>query len=200
VSQASGCTYALNPTSASVAAGGGTGTFTLTAGAGCAWSIGSSAGWLAVTSATSGTGSATVAWSAAANTGAQRSANLTVGGATFLVTEAAATASAAAIATLSSSSLSFGTQKVGKISVMKSVTLTNTGGGTLTIVSLTSGGANPGDFGRSGTCAVNTALGAGQSCTLQYTFTPTAAGNRSANLAVATSASTVSLGLAGRGR
>ena len=57
------------------------------------------------------------------------------------MTEAAATASAptvapAAVATLSATSVSFGNQKVGTTSAAKTVTLTNTGGGTLTIGSL----------------------------------------------------------------
>ena len=204
VSQGSGCTYTLNPTSASVGASGGTGSFTLTTGTGCTWSIGSGATWLVATSATSGTGSTTVNWSAGANTGAQRSANLSVGGATFMVMEAAATAPSptpsAAVATMSASSLGFGTVSVGKTSAAKSVTLTNSGGGTLTIASLTAGGANPGDFARAGTCAVNTALTSGQSCTLQYTFTPSAKSTRSASLAVGTSAGTANLSLSGRGK
>jgi len=200
VSQASGCTYVVSPTSVSVIAGGGTGTFVLTAGAGCPWSIGSSAGWLTASSATSGTGSATVAWSAAANTGAQRSANLSLGGATFIVTEAGLTTSSTGIATLSVSALSFGTVKMGRTSGMKSLSLTNSGGGTLTIAALTPGGANPSEFVRGGTCAVNTTLAVGQSCTLQYIFAPAATGNRSAALAVGTSVGTVGLSLSGRGR
>ena len=205
VSQASGCTYSLSPTSASVVAGGGSGTFTLTAGAGCSWSVASSASWLTVSSATSGTGNATVSYSVAANTGAMRTANLSVGGRTFLVTQAAATTTTttttttvAAKATLSSTALNFGNQKVGTTSAVKTVTLTNSGGGTLTIASLTSGGANPGDFLRSGTCAVNASLAAGTSCTVQYMFKPSAAGNRSASLAIGTNAGTVSLSLAGK--
>jgi hypothetical protein len=35
----------------------------------------------------------------------------------------------------------------------KTVTVTNTGSGVLTLGTLTMGGANPGDFTRSGTCA-----------------------------------------------
>jgi hypothetical protein len=80
------------------------------------------------------------------------------------------------------------------------VTLTNSGGGTLTIASMTSGGANPSDFTRGGTCAENTALAGGQRCTLQYTFRPTAKVPRSATLAVVTSAGAVNLSLSGRGR
>jgi hypothetical protein len=78
--------------------------------------------------------------------------------------------------------------------------LTNSGGGTLTIASLTPGGANPSDFVRGGTCAINTALAGGQSCTLQYTFAPAATGNRSATLAIGTGAGAVSLSMSGRGR
>jgi hypothetical protein len=200
VNQASGCSYGLSPTSASVAAAGGSGSTTISAGASCAWNAASSASWLTVSSAGSGTGSATIAYVAAVNTGAARSANLTVGGATFLVTQGAAvTSSAAAAATLSASQIQFGNQQVGKKSRSHSVTLTNSGGGTLTITSLTAGGANPADFARSGSCAVNTALAGGQSCTLQYVFAPAAAGARSATLDVGTTASTVTLSLTGTG-
>jgi hypothetical protein len=115
-----------------------------------------------------------------------------------MVTEAATVS--AAVAKLSSTSLSFGKVRVGKTSSAKSVTLTNSGGGTLTIGSLTAGGTNPGDFTRAGTCAVNTALASGQTCTLQYTFTPSASGNRSATLAVGTDGGNVSLSLSGRGQ
>ena len=58
------------------------------AGAGCTWTASSSASWLTVSSATSGSGTATVTFAAAANTGSQRSANLTIGGVTFIVNQA----------------------------------------------------------------------------------------------------------------
>ena len=206
VAQASGCSYALSSTSTSFASNGGSGSVTLTTGAGCAWTASSSASWLTVSSAKTGSGSTTVSFTATANTGTSvRSANLSIGGATFLVTEAAATASApvppAAVATLSATSINFGNQKVGTTSAAKTVTLTNTGGGTLTIGSLTAGGSNPGDFVRSGTgtCAVGTALTAGQSCKVVHTFTPLAASSRSAALAVGTNSGTTKLGLSGRG-
>ena len=90
VNQAAACTYTLSSSSASIASGGGSGSVTLTAGAGCAWTAASSASWLTLSSAASGSGSTTVSYSVAANTGALRTANLTVGGTTFTVTEAAA--------------------------------------------------------------------------------------------------------------
>jgi len=198
VSQASGCSFSLNPTNASFAAAGGSGTTTLTA-AGCTWTASSSASWLTVSSASSGTGTATIAYVAGVNTGAARSANLTIGGVTFVVTQGAGATSSAAAATLSASQIQFGNQQVNKTARAKSVTLTNSGGGTLTIASLTSGGANSTDFMRSGTCAVNIALAAGQSCTLQYTFSPTAAGARSATLVAGTNAGNATLSLTGTG-
>ena len=199
VNQASGCTYTLSPTSANVAAGGGTGTVTLTTGAACTWNASSTAGWLAVSSTSSGSGNATVTYSVAANANLLRSANLTIGGATFMVTEAAATVTPSATATLSSTSLNFGNQKVGTTSAAKTVTVTNSGGGTLTISSMTSGGTNPDAFAGGGTCATGTALTGGQNCTIQYTFTPGVMGSLSATLAVATSAGPVNLSLSGRG-
>ena len=86
------CTYAINPTSQSVAAGGGTGSTAVTAPTGCAWTgVSNNTSWLTVTSGASGTGPGTVAFSAAANPNAtQRSGSLTIGGQTFSVTQAAA--------------------------------------------------------------------------------------------------------------
>ena len=204
VSQANGCTYTLSASSASFAASGGSGSVNLTTGAGCTWTVSSSATWLTVSSAKSGSGSATVSFAAAANTSTSTlSANLSIGGKTFVVTEAAAAATApvaaAPVATLSATSVSFGNQKVGTTSAAKTVTLTNTGGGTLTIGSLSAGGSNPGDFARSGTCAVNTALTAGQSCTVVHTFKPSAATSRSATLAMGTSSGNAAMSLSGRG-
>lgn len=88
VSQAAAvCTYALSPATATVPTAGGTGTFTVTTG--CAWTATSSAGWLATSS--TGTGNGTVSYVASANTtGASRTATITVGTQTFMVTQPAA--------------------------------------------------------------------------------------------------------------
>jgi Metallo-peptidase family M12B Reprolysin-like/Putative binding domain, N-terminal/Viral BACON domain len=199
ISQAAGCTYSLSPTSASVPASGASGTTSVTATSGCAWNATSSAAWLTVSSS-AGTGSATIGYVAAANSGGARSANLTIGDATFLVTQDAAVISSAGPAvTLSTSQIQFGNVQVGKTSRPKSVTLSNSGGGTLSITSLTSGGANPTEFALSGSCAAGTALASGQSCSLQYVFAPTGTGARSATLDVGTTAGTVTLNLTGNG-
>jgi peptidyl-Asp metalloendopeptidase len=201
-SQPATCTYALSATSTSVPASGGSGSDALSAGSGCAWSVSTSASWVTVTSAKSGTGSASVNYSAGANTGATRSANLTIGGQTLVIMQAAAATGVAspALAAISATSIAFGSVSVGKSSGTKSVTLTNAGGGTLTVASLVMGGANPGDFVRSGTCVANAMLSAGQSCTVGFTFSPTATGTRAATLSVGTSASTVTVNLGGSGK
>ncbi len=201
VNQATGCTFSLSSSSANFAAAGGTGTTVLSTGSGCTWTASSSASWVTVSSASSGTGGASITFAAAANPGTTRSTNLTIGGKTLVVTQAAGGTSSPAAPALSSTQLQLGSVQVGKTSRSKGVTLTNSGGGTLTIGSLTAGGANPGDFKRTlGTCAVATALAAGQNCTIYYAFIPTAKGARSATLAIATNAGTVTLTMSGNGK
>ncbi len=80
-----GCSLSFDTTSQSFAAGGGTGTFNLT-GSGCSWNAISHNDWIAITSGSSGTGNATVAYSVSANdTGAIRSGTITAGAHTFTV-------------------------------------------------------------------------------------------------------------------
>ncbi|MBK7742796.1 MAG: hypothetical protein IPI40_03520 [Betaproteobacteria bacterium] len=83
------CTYALSPTAASPASTGGSATVSVTTQAGCAWTATSSASWLTISGATSGTGNGTVSYATSANTGAARTATLSIGGSTVTVTQAA---------------------------------------------------------------------------------------------------------------
>jgi hypothetical protein len=77
------------------------------------------------------------------------------------------------------------------------VTLANSGTVPATITSI----ATTGDFGQTNACA--TSLAAGASCAIAVTFTPTAVGQRTGTLAVATTAGTssqtVSVPLTGTG-
>jgi Zn-dependent metalloprotease len=83
------CTFSINPTSASYAAGGGTGSVTVTAGAGCNWTAVSNATFIAITAGASGSGNGTVNYSVAANTdSSSRNGTLTIAGSTFTVTQA----------------------------------------------------------------------------------------------------------------
>ena len=83
------CSYSINPTSASLPAGGGTGSVSVTATAGCNWTAVSNATFITITSGSSGTGNGTVNYSVAANTGTtSRTGTLTIAGLTFTVTQA----------------------------------------------------------------------------------------------------------------
>jgi len=93
VNQASGvCTYSLNPTSQSFGSGGGSGSVAVTVtGSNCApWAAVGNVDWIAVQGGASTTGSGTVPYSVAPNTGAaSRNGTIAIGGQTFTVTEAA---------------------------------------------------------------------------------------------------------------
>lgn len=80
-----GCTLSFDTSSQSFAANGGSGSFNLT-GTGCGWTALSHNDWIAITSGSSGTGNATVAYSVSANnTSAPRSGTITAGAHTFTV-------------------------------------------------------------------------------------------------------------------
>ena len=101
----------------------------------------------------------------------------------------------APVATLSSTTLGFGSINIGATSPAQPVTLTNTGAATLQISSITLSNA---EFARGSTgCTPTTALAPAASCTMIVTFTPLTTGVRSATLTVshnaANAVSTVSL-------
>jgi hypothetical protein len=76
------------------------------------------------------------------------------------------------IASLSPSSVAFGNEIVNTTSAPQIITLTNTGTSNLSV----NGVAANGDFAQTNDCNANIAVGA--SCTINVTFTPTAAGSR----------------------
>lgn len=86
-------------------------------------------------------------------------------------------------------SLTFAAQKVGTTSAGKKVTIKNNLKATLTFSGFTLTGANTGDFSQSTTTCGGT-LGAGLTCTVSITFTPTAKGSRTADLSISDSATT----------
>ena len=91
------------------------------------------------------------------------------------------------VASVTPNNLNLGTQVTGTTSPAQSVTLSNTGLGTLNITSVTISGANASDYAQTNTCG--TSLGAGASCTISVPFTPGAKGTRSATLNVNDNAS-----------
>jgi len=96
--------------------------------------------------------------------------------------------------------LTFTNQQVGTTSAAQTATLSNTGTAPLTITGITIGGTNAGDFARTTTCGAT--LAAGATCTISVTFAPTAAGARTASVAIASNDPvnpTLSVALTGTG-
>lgn len=81
---------------------------------------------------------------------------------------------------LSPTTVPFGSQQVGSTSSQQTITLSNTGNATLSITSIGLAGADPGDFAQTNTCPGSLAVG--DSCTITATFSPTAAGARTASV------------------
>jgi len=92
---------------------------------------------------------------------------------------------------LAPSTLAFGMVAVGQKSSPKTATLKNTQTVPLAISSiLISGGTAPADYAQSGNCPISPqTLGAGLSCSITVTFTPSALGSRTASLTVTDNAS-----------
>jgi hypothetical protein len=88
---------------------------------------------------------------------------------------------------LSPTSLDFGDQAVSVTSPPQYVTLTNVGNANLLVTGLTPGGANPYNFAASNNCLGTFAPHA--SCIISISFTPPAAGPRSATLSLTDNAS-----------
>jgi hypothetical protein len=89
-------------------------------------------------------------------------------------------------ATVTPTSIAYGSQRVGTTSSPRTVTLTNTGAAPLTISKVQLGGTNPGQFARSSACPANLAPGA--SCQVTVTFKPTSRGDKSATLSLTNNA------------
>jgi sugar lactone lactonase YvrE len=92
------------------------------------------------------------------------------------------------------STLSFTSQTAGTTSAAQIVTLTNSSADRLNTPGFSIAGSNATDFSATTTCQA--ALAPNASCTVSVTFTPTAAGSRSATLALAETDATTSAQLA----
>jgi alpha-tubulin suppressor-like RCC1 family protein len=89
----------------------------------------------------------------------------------------------APIATLSATSLSFGNQAQGTQSAAQTVTVTNSGGGTLSFNGITISGANASDYALNDGCSAQP-VAPSSACTLSVTFAPGAIGASSATLTI----------------
>jgi hypothetical protein len=108
------------------------------------------------------------------------------------------------IAAVAPPSLTFPLQVMNTLSTAQTVVLSNTGGWPLTIASIAITGANPGDYAISAnTCPIlGAGLAAAANCSIAITFTPTAAGTRTAALTITDNSNSVpgsvqSVGLTG---
>ncbi|HEX5683180.1 MAG TPA: choice-of-anchor D domain-containing protein [Ideonella sp.] len=101
------------------------------------------------------------------------------------------------------SAVDFGSTTVGDDATTHTLTLSNSGNGTATLVDFTLGGSHAADFRVDGSssCSAGQSLAAGAQCTVVLGFSPAATGARSASLAVsASNASTPdAVALAGTG-
>ncbi len=91
------------------------------------------------------------------------------------------------VASLTPSNLVFSNQPITVSSSAQPIQLTNTGSGSLNISSIAITGTNAGDFGQTNNCQAS--LTGGLYCTIEVTFTPTAAGTRTAAVSVTDNAS-----------
>jgi hypothetical protein len=82
------------------------------------------------------------------------------------------------VASLSSSSLTFGSQQINSTSATQTLTLTNAGGAPLSIASIVTSG----DYTQTNTCG--SSVGAAGNCTISVTFTPTGTGTRTGAITI----------------
>ena len=86
------CTYSVSPTTLQAAVAGGNLTVGIRTGASCSWAVSGLPGWITVSGASSGTGSASITLVVAPNIGASLTAAVLIGGASFTITQPAASA------------------------------------------------------------------------------------------------------------
>ena len=88
IAQASGCTYAINPSSVNAGPGASNGTIQVGAAVGCAWSATSAASWVTITGGANGGGDGQVQFSIAANVSPARTTSLSVADRTVTIAQA----------------------------------------------------------------------------------------------------------------
>jgi hypothetical protein len=170
------CTYAISPATVSIGPQGGTGTIEVTSSTGCGWTAASEVDWVTITTGASGSGSATVTYVVAPNTGASaRTGSIKVGGSGLTIQQSAAI-QGKPIILVDPMSIDFGTIRKGS-SITRELHVLNQGGSPLSIVTVKVAGANPKQFGVRTNSSI---VSPGVSCTIGVTFAPTDRGTKSA--------------------
>jgi len=88
VTQASGCTIAVNPSSAGVGAAAGSTTIQVSTAAGCAWQATSTVPWITIAGSASGTGAGALQLAIGANTAIARQGTVTIAEQTVTISQA----------------------------------------------------------------------------------------------------------------
>ena len=194
------CALSLSSTAAIDApAAGASGTINVTTAQGWPWQAYPTLSWVAVTPSF-GSGNGAVTYTIQPNYGPARQQTIIIANHSLTVTEdGVSNPSLAQAPALSTTSLNFGNRTVGASGAAQAVRLTNTGTTVLNLSAITIGGLNSGDFAETDGCG--RALTVAESCTIQVTFTPAAAGVRTASLFVAGNigSGTSTVGLSGTG-
>jgi uncharacterized protein (TIGR03437 family) len=193
-----GCSYTIAPASRSFTATAATGSVAVTADTGCTWTAGSSASWITITSGSSGSGSGTVEYSVAANTGtSSRTGTLTIAGQTFTATQAAGSTCSYAIVPTSASAPAGGT--TGSVTVTAASGCTWTAASTASWITITSGASGSGNGTVSYTVAASSSANplTGTLTIAGQTFTVTQAGATCSYAIAPTSASAPAGGTTG---
>src|SRR5439155_13428500 len=86
--------------------------------------------------------------------------------------------------TLTPASLTFADTLVGSVSVVKTVTVKNTGLGSLSVTALTLGGVDSANFAKGAQTCTGAPIAAGASCTVDLKFSPLATGTLGATLSI----------------
>ena len=83
--KAAACTVSLPVSTANFGNNTNNSSFSVTSAGGCSWTVSNTNSWITITSSTTGSGNGTVSYSVSTNSGASRSGNITVTGASNAV-------------------------------------------------------------------------------------------------------------------
>jgi len=143
VSQASGCSYAVNVTTVSIGDRGGSGpAVKVSTASGCAWTAASGTTWLTITSGASGSGNGTVDFTASQNTSDARSGSLSIAGQTVTVNQASGCVYAVAL--VPTSFRDEGGTALGTVTTAPGCSWTSSSGSSWIVVQSGATGSGPG--------------------------------------------------------
>ncbi len=158
VAQRAQCRYTLTPANQTIATSGGSSTVTLETDGDCSWTASTDAGWISLTSPTSGTGGSVITFNVAPNPGTDRTGTISVGGQRATVTQSAIAAPAPTCnVQISPNGQNLpATGGTGTIAVTAANTCTWTAAGSAPWITVTSGASGAGNGAVTFVVAANT--------------------------------------------